>query len=257
MNHLTIATSSGIVWLTLVTHFGAALIALAAGTIALAVAKGGRLHKRSGIVFTWAMITVGILASVLSAYEGKSVVGGLFVCYLVITATTTVKPLPRAGRGVGVALMIFAFAMAAGMLLQGVAVWQKPHHMLAGVPAGMILFLGTVCLLAAIGDLRMIREGALRGTRRLARHLWRMCFGLFIATGSFFIGQTKFIPEPIRVMPVLFGLGVAPLVILLYWMWRVRLRRRVSGLILARDIAVADRDLETEGRGLSASIIAD
>ena len=257
MNHLTIATSSGIVWLTLVTHFGAALIALAAGTIALAVAKGGRLHKRSGIVFTWAMITVGILASVLSAYEGKSVVGGLFVCYLVITATTTVKPLPRAGRGVGVALMIFAFAMAAGMLLQGVAVWQKPHHMLAGVPAGMILFLGTVCLLAAIGDFRMILEGGLRGTRRLARHLWRMCFGLFIATGSFFIGQTKFIPAPIRVMPVLFGLGVAPLVILLYWMWRVRLRRRVSGLILARDIAVADRDLETEGRGLSASIIAD
>src|SRR4029077_15137910 len=45
MQHLTIATSSGIVWLTLVTHFGAALLALAAGTIALAVAKGGRLHK--------------------------------------------------------------------------------------------------------------------------------------------------------------------------------------------------------------------
>ncbi len=237
MNHLTIATSSGIIWLTLVTHFGAALLALAAGTIALVVTKGGRLHKQSGIVFTWAMITVGILASVLSAYEGKSIVGGIFVCYLVITATTTVKPLPRAGSGVGVALMILAFAMAAGMLIQGVAVWQKPHHMLAGVPAGMILFLGTVCLLAAIGDLRMIREGALRGTRRLARHLWRMCFGLFIATGSFFIGQMKFIPAPIRVVPLLFVLGVAPLPILLYWMWRVRLRRRVSGLIVAREMA--------------------
>jgi len=101
----------------------------------------------------------------------------------------------------------------------------------------MILFLGTVCLLAAIGDLRMIREGALRGTRRLARHLWRMCFGLFIATGSFFIGQMKFIPEPIRVVPLLFVLGIAPLPILLYWMWRVRLRRRVSGLIVAREMA--------------------
>ena len=88
MNHLTIATSSGIVWLTLVTHFGAALLALAAGTIALAVAKGGRLHKQSGLVFTFAMITTGILASVLSAYEGKSVVGGLFVCYLVFTVAT-------------------------------------------------------------------------------------------------------------------------------------------------------------------------
>lgn len=224
MNHLTIATSSGIIWLTLVTHFGAALIALVAGTIALAVAKGGRLHRRSGIAFTCGMITTGILASVLSAYEGKSVVGGLFVCYLVFTATTTVKPLPAARRGVDVALMIFAFATAAAMLVQGVVVWQKPHHMLAGVPAGMILFLGTVCLLAAIGDGRMIYEGGLRGTRRLARHLWRMCFGLFVATGSFFIGQMKFIPAPVRVVPLLFALGIAPLIVLLYWMWRVRLR---------------------------------
>ena len=68
MPHLTIATSSGIVWLTLVTHFGAALLALAAGTIALAVAKGGRLHKQSGIVFTWAIITTGILAKALGNF---------------------------------------------------------------------------------------------------------------------------------------------------------------------------------------------
>ena len=70
----------------------------------------------------------------------------------------------------------------------------------------------------------MIYEGGLRGTRRLARHLWRMCFGLFVATGSFFIGQMKFIPAPVRVVPLLFALGIAPLVVLLYWMWRVRLR---------------------------------
>jgi hypothetical protein len=239
MNHVTIATSSGILWLTLVTHFSAALLALVAGTIALAVVKGGRLHKQSGIVFTGSMIITGILASVLSAYEGKSVVGGIFLCYLVFTATTTVKPLPRARRGVDVALMIFAFATAGLMLFQGVVAWQRPRHMLAGVPAGMIFFLGTVALLAAIGDLRMIREGGLRGTRRLARHLWRMCFGLFTATGSFFIGQMKFIPRPIRVVPLLFVLGVAPLGILLYWLWRVRLRRRISGLIVASGLPVS------------------
>src|SRR2546423_9856964 len=132
-----------------------------------------------------------------------------------------VKPLPAARRGVDVALMIFAFATAAAMLAQGVVVWQNPHHMLAGVPAGMILFLGTVCLLAAIGDARMIYERGLRGTRRLARHLWRMCFGLFVATGSFFIGQMKFLPAPARVGPVLLVLRIAPPILLLYWMRRV------------------------------------
>jgi hypothetical protein len=29
-------------------------------------------------------------------------------------------------------------------------------------------------------------------------------------------------------------LGVAPLLVLLYWMWRVRLRRKLSGLIVAQ-----------------------
>ena len=61
-----------------------------------------------------------------------------------------------------------------------------------------------------------------------------MCFALFIATGSFFLGQMKFIPEPIRIVPVISALAVAPLVILLYWMWRVRLRRRLTGIIVGQ-----------------------
>ena len=232
MNHVTIATSSGVLWLTLVIHFGLGLLALVTGAIALSVAKGGRLHKQSGIVFSYAMIATGVLASVISAYEGKSIVGGIFVCYLIFTAVTTVKPLPRGRHTVDIALMVLAFVTAALTLAAGAATWKLPGHVAHGVPAGMIFFLGTVNLLAAFGDLRMVREGALRGTRRLARHLWRMCFGLFVATGSFFLGQMKFVPAPIRSVPLLFALGLSPLFILLYWMWRVRLRGRLSGLIL-------------------------
>ena len=233
MNKITIATSSGALWLFLVVHFGAALIALIAGTVALSVRKGGKLHKKSGMIFVVGMIIAAVLASVISVYAGKSVVGGIFVVYLIYTATTTVKPLPGSGRRMDIALMIMAFAFASAMLWDGIIVWGLPGHARNGVPAGMILFLGTVCLLAAIGDGRMILEGGLRGARRIARHLWRMCFGLFIATGSFFFGQAKFIPEPIRIGPVLAALGVAPLAILLYWMWRIRLRRRLAGLTIA------------------------
>src|SRR2546427_7410102 len=194
LQHLTIATSSGLVWLMLVCHFSAALIALMAGTVALSVTKGGRLHKRSGLVFTGAMIATGLLAAAISVYEGKSAAGGAFAAYLVFTAATTVKPLPGAGRGLDVALMILAFTLAAVNYADGVVVWQQPGHRFAGVPAGMVLFIATICLLAALGDLRMIRTSGLRGTRRLTRHLWRMCFGLFIATGSFFLGQMQFVP---------------------------------------------------------------
>ena len=239
MDKLTIATSSGPLWVFMVTHFGTGLIALVAGAIALAVAKGGRLHKQSGIVFAFAMITTGILASVISVYAGKSVFGGLFVVYLIYTATSTVKPLRWSGRRLDILLMVFAFTFAVLSLIDGFNTWQLPGHARNGVPAGMILFLGTISLFAGIGDFRMIREGALRGTKRIARHLWRMCFGLFIATGSFFLGQMKFIPEPIRFVPVIFALAVAPLAVLLYWMWRVRLRRRLTGIIVSTPQAAA------------------
>ena len=71
---------------------------------------------------------------------------------------------------------------------------------------------------------------------RLARHLWRMSFGLFIASGSFFLGQMKFIPKQIRVVPVLIVLAISPLVLLLYWMWRVRVKQSLRGLMTAKPI---------------------
>jgi hypothetical protein len=108
-----------------------------------------------------------------------------------------------------------------------------PRHVFEGVPFGMFMFLGCMLLLGALGDARVLLTGALTGPRRLARHLWRMCFALFIATGSFFLGQMKFLPEPMRILPLLLLLGVAPLLILIYWMWRVRLRKKLGGLILA------------------------
>lgn len=234
MDKVSIATSSGGLWLALVTHFGAALTALVAGTIALIVAKGGRLHKKSGMIFTYGMIVAGILASGIAAYEGNagSIFGGFFVVYLVYTAVTTVKPVPFNSRPLDIGLMLMAFVVSALYYWRGVAVWKLPGHADKGVPAGMILFLATVTLLAAVGDLRMLFGDPLRGPRRIARHLWRMCFGLFIATGSFFIGQMKFVPEPIRYTPLMIALGIAPLPILLYWMWRVRLRRKLAGLIV-------------------------
>jgi len=234
VNHVTIATSSGVIWLALVSHFGAGLLGLVTGAIALSVAKGGPLHKKSGLVFTYAMIAAGFLAAVIAAYENKAamIIGGLFVVYLTFTAMTTVKSVSWNTRPLQIVLMLFAFAFWVFEYWRGSQVWQLPGHQYNGVPAGMMFFLGTISLFAAIGDFRMIREGSIRGTKRLARHLWRMCFGLFIATGSFFLGQMKFIPEPVRYMPLLLVLGVGPLVILLYWMWRVRLRRKLSGLIV-------------------------
>ena len=91
-------------------------------------------------------------------------------------------------------------------------------------------------MLAVIGDFRMIRAGGIVGARRLVRHLWRMCFGLFIATGSFFLGQMRFIPKAIRIVPLIYVLAIGPLGLLIYWLWRVRLRKNLRGLMTLKPI---------------------
>jgi hypothetical protein len=46
----------------------------------------------------------------------------------------------------------------------------------------------------------MLLRGGVVGTQRVARHLWRMCFGLFIAAGSFFLGPSN---RPLRLLSAL------------------------------------------------------
>jgi hypothetical protein len=135
--------------------------------------------------------------------------------------------------------MALAFLFAVGMYLDALTALGMPGNQLNGVPAGMSFFLGTIVLLAAIGDARVIRAGGIQGARRLARHLWRMCFGLFIASGSFVAQLVKmtFMPDWTQSLLVILVLSTAPLVVLLYWMWRVRLRQNLRGLMTAKPIA--------------------
>ena len=96
----------------------------------------------------------------------------------------------------------------------------------------MQLFMGSIILLAAIGDLRMIVRG-ISGKRRIARHLWRMCFGWFIATGSFFLGQQQVFPAWLRGSPALLVPALLPLVLLVFWMIRVRFTSVYKKMALA------------------------
>jgi uncharacterized membrane protein len=234
---LTLASSTGLAFLALAFHATAGTAALVAGSIAIGARKGGTLHRRAGRVFVLAMIAIGLTAVGIALYEHKeTVAGGALAAYLVFTAWTTVRPLAAAGRRTDIALMLFAGALALAGFAQAFAALNRPGHQIEGVPAGMQFFLSTIILLAAVGDVRMIRARGLTGTRRLARHLWRMCFGLFIATGSFVaqLVRMTFVPAWMRGLTVILVLAAGPLVVLLYWMWRVRLRHNLRGLVTAR-----------------------
>jgi uncharacterized membrane protein len=237
-DRLTLATSAGLPFLSLAFHVAMGLTALAAGCMAIAVRKGGKWHRRSGRVFVYTMIATGLTAAGISIYEGKSPDAGVLTAYFVFTAYTAVKPLRAAGRQVDMALMVLAVAFAAVMYTRAFTALERPGNRINGVPAGMMFFLATTLLLAAIGDARMIWARGLQGSRRIARHLWRMCFGLFLASGSFVaqLAMMKFLPPAYRSVPVIVALGGGPLLVLLYWMWRIRLKQNLRGLMTAKPI---------------------
>lgn len=39
-------------------------------------------------------------------------------------------------------------------------------------------------------------------------------------------------PEAVRIVPVLLVLAFAPIAFLFYWMWRVRVRGRLAGIVI-------------------------
>jgi hypothetical protein len=90
------------------------------------------------------------------------------------------------------------------------------------------IVLGAAALIAKKGGaIPVLRSGMPRGGRRLTRHLWRMCFALFIAAGSFFSIRARFariLPAPsttgpMRALPIVLLFGV-----MFFWLWRVRSR---------------------------------
>jgi hypothetical protein len=175
------------------------------------------------------MLVMGISAAFLG-----NVGGGLMAVYFVITALTTVRPVSPWTRGINMAALMLVAGLALLDILGGVKAFNSPKGTLDGVPFAMFFFLATIMILAAIGDVRVMRRGMPRGGPRLARHLWRMCFALFIAAGSFFSIRervAKILPEPlttapIRMLPILLIFGA-----MFYWMWRVRRRRPLPVII--------------------------
>jgi hypothetical protein len=112
----------------------------------------------------------------------------------------------------------------------------------ADTPAGRgpVFALAALCLLAGLLDLNAILRRKLTPVQRISRHLWRMCFGFFIATGSFFLGQQQVLPVVMRGSPILFLLAFAPFAIMAFWLVRLRLPRPLRGLTLSRPAAPGD-----------------
>ena len=219
----------------LTTHIGAGIAAILVGTAAVAARKGGRAHAWAGTAFFVAMLVLGVSAAVLEPFRmpkpGSPLVG-VFVCYFVLTSWVTARR--RDGTSGWFEKGAAAVALGTGALM----LWGGLGGSTPTPGArGPVFFLAGLCLLAGLLDLRVVLRGRLTAGERIRRHLWRMCFAFFIATGSFFLGQQKVMPAEIRGSPVLFVLAFAPFAVMAFWLMRLRFAKAIGRLSLRMPLA--------------------
>jgi hypothetical protein len=215
----------------LLFHIAAGTLGLLSGAVAMFFRKGSHRHALAGKVFVIAMLSMaasGVFMAVLKSQPGN-VVGGTFTFYLVGTAWLTV----RRGDGKTTPLdwgaLLIALSVAAVDMTLGLLAANSPTGMKYGYPPGPYFFIGSVAALAAVGDVRMLVRGGISGTPRIARHLWRMYFGLFIASGSVFLARQHLFPAILRTTGALVFLSVLPLLLMIFWLIRVRFTNAFKG----------------------------
>lgn len=214
-------------------HVAGGTIGLLAGTVAVLSVKGARLHRLAGTVFLFAMLVMASFADYLAVAVPGQITNlfiGTFTIYLVSTAWMTVRrEAGTAGFAERIALLVvlclgLPFAMLSFELAAGLTPSFKSAVPLKG-PVAIALYTFTLVIaLAAVGDARMIWAGGITGSRRIGRHLWRMCLGLAMAAGSAFTnGLPRLLPHGVRVpLPLLFVPQLAVLALLVFWAVRVR-----------------------------------
>ena len=221
----------------LLIHICAGVLGLLSGTAALCFRKGSPGHVLAGKVFVASMLTMAVGAVYLGIvkHQTGNIGGGIITFYLIGTGWLTARR--RKGETSRMDWVALLIPLTLGILIwmNGIKVVRSGASSQDGVPVGMSFFMGSICLLAAAGDVRMLTRGGVLGVKRIGRHLWRMCFGLFIAAGSFFLGPSN---RPFRLLSAV-GLGqhlpsalfstslylflsILPLALLVFWLVRVR-----------------------------------
>jgi len=230
----------------LIGHICAGTSGLLSGTAAMSFPKGSPRHIVAGKVFVASMLAMAVAAVYLAIvrHQPNNIGGGIITFYLIGTAWLTARR--RDGGTSRFDWVVLLIPLVLGILtwMNGIKVVRSGASSPDGVPVGMTFFMGSVMLLAAAGDLRMLAGGGVLGAKRIARHLWRMCFGLFIAAGSFFLGPSN---RPLRLLSAvrlgqhlpqaLFSttlysiLTILPLIMLIFWLVRVRFANAYKGSV--------------------------
>ena len=115
--------------------------------------------------------------------------------------------------------MLFVYGMLTMAILAVFMSAMRGGELLGNIPPGLL------SIYLVLRGTKAVRGP---GPPRLVSHVRCMCGAFFIATGSFFLGQADEIPQALRIGPALALLAFTPLMVMAYWVRRLRHRTRVG-----------------------------
>ena len=169
------------------------------------------------------LIGAGV-APFLADGQRPNFVAGVLALYLLITGWRTARRGDtEAGRAEILGFVIAITIAGLGLYFMYLGA-NSPTGTVDGSPPPAFLIFALAGSVAAAGDLNLIVRRRISGAARIARHLWRMCFSLFIASGSLFLGQPQVFPDWFNATPLPFVFAFGPLVAMVIWLTLVRRR---------------------------------
>ena len=207
--------------LTMIVHIAGGAIALIAGLIALCMRKGSNKHKQAGFWFVGAMLVIATTGGIVAYIIGKpfDTLSSALAIYMVLTGWLTLR---QNARHYAWFMFCGGILCIAGYLAVELYALQTGHRA-TDAPIGVGYVFALLLILALVGDIRYMRTGLDR-RRQNRRHLWRLNFGLFMATASFFGARPHLFPEWMSEYGLLLILSFAPIMAIGYWRFRLRAR---------------------------------
>lgn len=208
-------------------HFLTGCVSLAGLAIAFATPKGSKFHRLGGLCFVISMLiltTTGLWMSIAREI--------LFTVFLSLISFHALLTGWAAASKSEIAVQLTKCSALSSALISGGAVWggvyaaSTPTGMLNGLSSGAFYFIAGVAALLAAFDLRYAVAQSQTKSMRISRHLGRMGFSSFLATGIFFFGNNHVLPEAMRTQIALVAPVISVIALTVFYAIQVRLEFR-------------------------------
>ncbi len=204
-------------------HASLGAIALIFGMIAIITKKGSPLHKKSGKVFFYAMLSSAIVALFVALMPGHTsyflFIIGIFSCYLLLSGYRAL----RFKNIQEISSFTTDKIISYGMLFSGLGmvIWSLLPLLQRHNPSIVLLIFGAIGITLSIRDIRLLKDTEQLTKSWLRIHIGNMVGG-YMAAFTAFIVVNKFIPG-------IYG-WLAPTVIgsiyISYWMAKIAPKKK-------------------------------